>query len=114
MINIPKQVHNRVIVSVTDNTIVLEGEIDHNDPELFIKPFFDKLLLQNYDLLIIDIKNLEYLNSSGIKCLLDFIKAKPRNAKIRIKIDMKKKWQYKSMVVIQSIDEKNISLELIS
>ena len=61
--------------------------------------------------IIIDIKNLEFLNSAGIKCLLDFLKAKPPNSKVLIKTDMKKTWQRKSMVVIQSIDEDNISLE---
>ena len=109
--NIPKQTHNRATISATGNTIILEGEIDHNDPEDFIKPFFDEVLSQIHELLIIDIKNLEFINSSGIKCLLDFLKAKPRNTRIIIKTDSRKTWQLKSMEVIQSLDKENISLE---
>lgn len=109
--NIPKQTHNRATISASGNTIVLEGDIDHNDPEIFIKPFFEKVLLQKFKLLIIDMGNLEYLNSSGIKCLLDFIKAKSPNSKVIIKTDFKKTWQKKSMAVVQSLDEDNISLE---
>ena len=109
--NIPKKTHNRATVSAAGNTVVLEGDIDHNDPEVFINPFFKKVLSQKFKFIIIDIKNLEFLNSAGIKCLLDFLKAKPPNSKVLIKTDMKKTWQRKSMVVIQSIDEDNISLE---
>ena len=109
--NIPKQTHNKATLSATGNTIILEGEIDHNDPEVFIKPFFNKVLSQMHELLIIDLKNLEFINSAGIKCLLHFLKAKPRNTRIIIKIDRKKTWQQKSMAFIQSFDEENISLE---
>lgn len=109
--DIPKQTHNRAGLSATGNTIVLEGEIDHNDPEVFIKPFFNKVLSQMHELLIIDIKNLEFINSSGIKCLLDFLKARPRNTRIIIKIDREKTWQQRSMELIQSLDKENISLD---
>ena len=30
--NIPRQTHNRATISAIGNTIVLEGDIDHNDP----------------------------------------------------------------------------------
>jgi hypothetical protein len=109
--NIPKQTHNRATISAKGNTVILEGDIDHNDPEVFIKPFFKKVLSHIHELLIIDMKNLEFLNSAGIKCLLDFLKSKPPNSKVIIKTDRKKTWQRKSMAVLQSLDKDNISLE---
>ncbi|MBN2531752.1 MAG: hypothetical protein JXB88_02610 [Spirochaetales bacterium] len=109
--NIPKQTYNRAIISAKGDTIILEGDIDHNDPEVFIKPFFEKVLSQMHEVLIIDIRNLEFLNSAGIKCLLDFLKAKPTDTRVLIKSDKKKTWQQKSMAVIKSLDEENISLE---
>lgn len=109
--NIPRQTHNRATISATDNIIMLEGDIDHNDPEVFIKPFLEKVLSQMDETIILDIKNLEFLNSAGIKCLLDFLKAKPPDSKVIIKTDNKKTWQRKSMTVMQSLDEENISLE---
>ncbi|MBN2533320.1 MAG: hypothetical protein JXB88_10530 [Spirochaetales bacterium] len=109
--NIPKQTHNRAAISATGNIIILEGDIDHNDPEVFIKPFLEKILSNIPELLIIDIRNLEFLNSSGIKCLLDFLKAKPPHYKVIVRTDKKKTWQHKSMTVIQSLDKDNIYLE---
>jgi hypothetical protein len=108
---IPKQTHNRATISAEGNTVILEGDIDHNDPEIFIRPFFNKVLSNIRELVIIDMRNLEFLNSSGIKCLLDFIKSKPQGAKVIIKTDKKKTWQRKSMTVLQSLDKDNITLE---
>ena len=44
VLNIPKQTYNRAVISASGNIIFLEGDIDHSNPEVFIKPFFDKVL----------------------------------------------------------------------
>jgi len=108
--NIPKQTYNRATISAKDNTVILEGDIDQNQPEDFLKPFFNQISSREYESLTIDISNLEFLNSAGIKCLLDFLSSRIPQSKVTIKTDQKKTWQRNSMTVIQSIDEKNISL----
>jgi anti-anti-sigma factor len=109
--NIPKQTFDRATISVTGNTIVLEGDIDHNNPEIFLRPFFKKAANQLRESLVLDITNLEFLNSSGIKCMLDFLKSRAPDSKVIIKTDKRKTWQRNSMSVVKSLDEKNISLD---
>jgi anti-anti-sigma factor len=109
-LHIPKQTYNRATISATENTIILEGDIDHNDTEDFISPFFKKVASYKHAELIIDITNLDYLNSTGVKCLIEFLKVVVLHSRIIIKTDQKKSWQNRSIYAIQSIDEKHISI----
>ncbi|MBN1697989.1 MAG: hypothetical protein JW881_10785 [Spirochaetales bacterium] len=108
---IPKKTYDRATISARDNTIVLEGDIDHDNPDSFLKPFFKEVSSRFHDLLILDITNLEFLNSSGIKCMLDFLKTRAPESKVIIKTDRSKTWQRNSMSVVQSLDEHNIALD---
>ncbi|MBN1697986.1 MAG: hypothetical protein JW881_10770 [Spirochaetales bacterium] len=108
--DIPKQTFNRATISATGNTIMLEGDIDQNDPEEFIVPFFKKAASIHYDSYIIDITNLEYINSTGVKCLIEFLKSLIPLSKVIFRTDQKKPWQQKSMGAIQAIDKDHISL----
>ena len=109
--NIKKEKHNEVLIYAKKNIVFIEGEIDQTDPDLFLRPFFQKIIHQMEDLIYIDIRKLEYLNSAGIKCFLDFIMKRKPDSKLIIKINKLKDWQISAIDVIKSLDEKHIKLK---
>lgn len=109
-LNIEKEIHNEAIIYAKDNIVYLEGEIDQTDPDRFLVPFFKNIILQMEEMVYIDVRKLEYLNSAGIECILEFIINRKPGTKIVIKIDKLKNWQKGAVDVIKSLDEKHISL----
>ncbi len=110
-IQIPEQVINKSIISGKDDTIYLKGEIDDVDPGKFLTQFFETAKDQMDEIIRIDFKELEFLNSSGIKCIVTFVMDKNPGSKIVFITDSSKTWQRTSLEVIQSLDEDNISIE---
>ena len=60
-----------------DNMVIISGCIDDSQPGKFMKPFFDDvhthITSKKIKEIIIDIKNLVFLNSSGIKEFVSWI-----------------------------------------
>lgn len=57
--------------------ISIEGVIDHQDPGVILDPFFDSVhkscLANNIGNVKVFLQNLNFLNSSGIKCLAKWV-----------------------------------------
>ncbi len=62
------------------------------------------------DKVTLDFSELEFINSSGIKCIVSFILEKDESSKVIFLIDSSKSWQEKTLEVIQSLDEDNIEI----
>lgn len=110
-INIPEQIHDKAIISGDGDTIFLRGEIDDFDPGHFLTDFFETAKRQMDKVIKIDFTQLEFLNSSGIKCIVTFVMDKNPDSKIVFITDSSKTWQRTSLEVIQSLDEDNISID---
>lgn len=110
-IHIPEKIISKSSLSGKGNTIYMKGEIDDVDPGVFLTPFFDLAKDQMDDIIRIDFTGLEFLNSSGIKCIVSFVMDKKPGSKIIFVTDPGKTWQKTSLEVIQSLDEDNISIE---
>ncbi len=110
-INIPEQTINKSTLSGKGDTIYLKGEIDDVDPGIILTPFFDRAKDEMDEIIRIDFTGLEFLNSSGIKCIVSFVMDKKPGSRITFVTDRGKTWQKTSLEVIQSLDEENISIE---
>lgn len=110
-INIPEQKYDNATISGSGDTLYLKGEIDDLDPGQFLTDFFETAKEQMDHLVKIDFTELEFLNSSGIKCIVTFVMDKNPDSKIVFITDNTKTWQKTSLEVIQSLDEENILIE---
>lgn len=110
-IHIPEQTVNKSTLYGKGDTIFLKGEIDDAEPGIFLTPFFDLAKDQMDQTIRIDFRGLEFLNSSGIKCIVSFVMDKKPGSKIIFITDSGKTWQKTSLEVIQSLDEENIFIE---
>ena len=93
------------------DTIVLEGEIDQQYPDDYLDPFFADVIEQMGKSVTLDIAELDYINSLGIKCLVTFIVKRKANSKVFIKTNKSKSWQRMALKIIKSLDERNIIIE---
>lgn len=110
-LNIPEQKHNQAVISAKNNTVVLQGEIDQNKPEIFLEPFFNEVNKQMEDQVIIDLLELNFFNSAAIGCLIDFLINRRPGSLVTMKIDKSRFWQKILMDVVQSIDKDSIRIE---
>lgn len=110
-IDIPEQTYNKALISGNQDTLYLKGEIDDVNPGNFLTPFFETAKEQMDQVIRIDFTNLEFLNSSGIKCIVSFVMDKKPGTQIVFVTDSDKTWQKTSLEVIQSLDEENIFIE---
>ena len=80
-LNIENLHEDRMIVEVTDDdskiTVTFKGDIDMEDPGMVLDPFFstlhERLLAQKIKEVNTDFKELNFLNSSGIKAVAKWI-----------------------------------------
>ncbi|MBN2535531.1 MAG: hypothetical protein JXB88_21815 [Spirochaetales bacterium] len=71
----------RITINVLDNpngiTVKFTGDIDMEDPSIILDPLFEKVhdgvLENNYKEVIADFRELNFLNSSGIKAVAKWI-----------------------------------------
>lgn len=110
-IDIPEEIHGSATISATNDTAVLKGEIDDAEPGIFLTPFFNKIKTQMGNRVKLDFSLLEFLNSSGIKCIVSFVMGKHPGTQVIFVTDPGKTWQKTSLEVIQSLDEDNIFIE---
>ena len=110
-LNIPEEIHGRVKISAIDDTVFLSGEIDQLNPASFLKPFFKKIEDQMDDHIILDIRNLIYLNSSGIRCIITFLIARQPETTVVFLRNKDVLWQHNSLEIIKEIDSPKISIQ---
>ena len=110
-LDIPEQKVQRAIFFAQGDCVVLQGEIDQNDPDVFLDPFFKKVCEQMGESITLDITRLNFLNSAAISCLLEFIMNRKPRTRVTIKVDKSKGWQRYSINVVQALDADNIILE---
>lgn len=109
-LSLPEEKYDNVTIYAQDDCVYLKGEIDQQAPAKFLDGFFDKVLAADSTQILIDVTDLDYINSSGIGCMLVFMMKLKAKAKITIKIDVSKNWQRKSFQYMQSVDPAQISL----
>ena len=81
MLKIPEITSKNFVILIKDNPekieLLIKGNIDIPNPDQIITPFFTKLdseiLRCKLKEISIDIKELDFINSSGIKILLKFV-----------------------------------------
>jgi hypothetical protein len=98
-------------ISYVKNTVSLNGEIDDKFPQKILDPFFDKVLERMEKQVTIDIRGLNFINSSGIKSLVNFLLKKRPNSKITILSSLQERWQTTSLSLLQSLDKTNIMIK---
>jgi len=109
--NIHENVIGTASISAMGDTAVFKGEIDMQNPGDYLVPFFDEIIKQMDGPIRLDFTCLDYLNSSGIKCIVSFVLSKQENHQVIFMVDREKSWQKTSFEVIQSLDEDNILIE---
>ncbi|MBN2443372.1 MAG: hypothetical protein JXJ04_18570 [Spirochaetales bacterium] len=97
-------------IYVTGDTIIIKGEINQENPEHFLTPFFTKVIGQMAGDIILDLKELEFLNSSGIKPLIQFLMKRNKQWRVKIKTNPFSSWQRTSLKILTGLDD-NIVLE---
>jgi hypothetical protein len=101
----------KLILDVYNETLRISfyGTINMSMPQSILIPYFTKLndyILKNkLDFIYIDVVNLDFINSSSLRCLLDWIlKIKvlsdDTKYKINFVLDIEKKWQKMSFLAI--------------
>jgi len=99
-----------VELSAIDNIVTIKGEINQESPEVFLTPFFGNVIAQMENTVILNLKELQFLNSSGIKSIITFLIKRKPGSKVIIKSDTASTWQRTSLKVLANLDSK-ISLE---
>ena len=80
-LNIENIKKDRISIQLEDSNesikIIFNGDIDMEDPSILLDPFFDKIhqgvIKENMKMVNADFKNLNFLNSSGIKAIAKWI-----------------------------------------
>ena len=112
----------KILVTQIDKTphIIFKGIIDNPYPEKFITPFLDKihnqLIESNQTILICNMKSLDFINSSGLKCFVNWILnlkkiEKTKQYKIVLLLNPSESWQKKSFSVISLLYKDHIKIE---
>ena len=110
MMNIDEIKKDNTVIFAKDDKVVLKGEIDQAKPGEFLNPFFENVISQMNDSVILDVQELEFMNSSGLKAIITFVMNRKKDSKLIIKVDMDKTWQKTSLKVVASLDS-NIIIE---
>ena len=103
-------VNSNVRLKANGNTIRLCGQIDQVNPGEFLDPFFEKVLKEMGDNLVIDFSELDFMNSNGIKSIVTFIMSRKKGTKVNLQVDPGRIWQKTSLKVVASLDPELISV----
>ncbi len=110
MINITERKCGNAKIYANDDVLFFAGEIDCVDPSKYLTPFFKNVLENISSVITLNFENLEFINSSGIKCIVSFILEKDQETRAVFVIDPDKTWQIKTLEIVQSLDEDNIEI----
>lgn len=102
--------------------VVFSGVIQDKNPSYYLSSFFNeihsKILEKSLKYIELNMINLTFLNSSGIRCFIQWVTQIPKtpNEKkyyLNIKISKNLQWQENSFNLFKSIDPHFISIEKI-
>lgn len=108
-----------VSIEVVENRIIISGNIEYTDPTINLDPYFNKIhesaLKNKTEQLIIDLTNLNYINSSGITIFVKWIinlQQLPDNEKYSMQFicNPDQKWQKQSITMLAKTAPKIISI----
>ena len=114
--NIQKIKKDNTIMFAKNRTIFLTGKIEQLNPNEFLDPFFEMVISKMGDSvinegLILDVRQLNFMNSSGLRAILSFIMKRKGNIKLSIKIDNSKTWQRTSLKIAAKLDPAVVIIE---
>ena len=108
---------------ITDGVeIFFSGAIDDKNPEEYLSPFFNevntKMISTKFKNLDLDLKELTFLNSSGIKCFVQLVTQMMKiplenRYHLKMKIDSNSQWQNTSFSLLKSVSKDFIIIEKI-
>ncbi|HPO50962.1 MAG TPA: hypothetical protein PLO89_11600 [Spirochaetota bacterium] len=102
--------------------LFFSGAIDDKNPEEYLSPFFseinNRMINLNSARLDLNLKDLTFLNSSGIKCfvqLVTYMMKIPQEKRYRLtmKIDTYSQWQNTSFSLLKTVSKDYIVIEKI-
>jgi len=102
-------------------TIYFSGSINHPRPGEFLKPFIQEvhseIIKKNIKEIKVDIKDLKFLNSAGIRELVDWIMQlnelpEEKKYKILFICSSEQKWQESSILTLMYLNSKYLSKEV--
>jgi hypothetical protein len=102
--------HERFSLTFIENRIVFEGDMDDKNLDEILEQFFEKIIDQAKGNLIIDIRNLYFINSTGINKIIRFIIKCRLTCPITFHIDKTRIWQKKCVKTIKTIDKEHIAV----
>ncbi|HOV15243.1 MAG TPA: hypothetical protein PK771_13220 [Spirochaetota bacterium] len=103
-------------------TISFSGAIDDKNPEDYLLPFFikvhEKIVETNTKYLNLNLKELTFLNSSGIKCFVQLVSLmlklpEDKRYNLKMKIDASSQWQNTSFSLLKTVNKEHIVIEKI-
>gem|GEM_PF-6446114 len=120
--NIPPINENNFTLETKEDTVLITGSIMVKNPEMLIKPFFDKVsecvIKNGTKLITLDLTKLNFLNSNCIKTLAHWILSinnlpDSDQYSVRILYDSNNIWQDSIMSTFVFLNPKLISIEKI-
>jgi hypothetical protein len=108
---INKKSNGRATIYAENDAVVMEGDIDEAHSDDFLVPFFAEVKEKMGNTLTIDISNLCFLNSNGIRALIGFIFTRKRDSQLTFLTDKDRGWQKISLNTIRLIDAENILIK---
>jgi len=108
-----------VTIEVNENRIIISGNIEYTDPTLNLDPFFKRIhesaLKNKISQIVIDLMDLNYINSSGITIFVKWIinlQQLPDTEKYTLKFicNPDHKWQKQSIAMLAKTAPKIISI----
>lgn len=86
----------KILISIKDNvtTLTFEGKSSEREPAKILNPFFEKILSDLRGELIVDFRPLDFMNSSTVIPLIQFIKKlEEKEIKTIFYYNKESKWQ---------------------
>lgn len=117
-----REVHcQNLVITAGGSSVVFNGIIDDKDPGSYLIPFLDKvhndILDKHIPEVEIDIHNLTYINSSGIKEIINWLlkieSLNSRKYSITFRCSRDSRWQGISIAMIQKIIPDRINREYV-
>ena len=109
-LNIAEVNTDKFLIKVEDDIVFFEGEIIEMHSEKYIKPFLNKVREQMDKEIIIDISKLDFINSTGLGCFVDFILDLKSGCRVNFRTDLNNPFQQKAWNIFKSLGEDNVIL----
>mgnify|MGYP001370578118 CR=1 FL=1 len=100
--------------------VIFKGTIEDKNPAPYLTPLFNDIhtkVVESYTKLVeLDVRDLTFLNSSGIRCFIQWVAQIPKTPKdkryhLKIKISKHILWQENSFNLFKSIEPHHISID---